>query len=77
MQMPEASVYQNDFSKPRENQVRCAGQVAAMQPESITKPVRGTAHGQLRLCVGLANAPHVGATLGWGKGVGHGVGHVS
>jgi len=64
--MPEASVDQNDFPQPRKYQVWRARQIAAMQPKAIAQPVRRRPHGQLRLCVGLANAPHLGAA-GFGR----------
>jgi hypothetical protein len=53
--MPEATVHEDDFSRPDERKVRRAWDVAAMKPVSTSQSVNQSADGHLRAGV---LAPH-------------------
>jgi hypothetical protein len=52
MHMPETTVNVDDLAKPRQNDVRCSGQVSAMQSKSIPEPMHQSPDDHLGLGVG-------------------------
>jgi hypothetical protein len=74
--MPEASVYEDDFSPARENQIRLSGQVTAVEPEAISQPVCEFADDQFRFGVLRPHLSHDSTALCPGEYI-HGVGQWS
>lgn len=68
--MPKAAMYQHRQAMLRQNKIRRARKIAAMNPEAKPKRMRQPPHRQLRLGVRLTNSTHVSATLSGVKLIG-------
>lgn len=60
--VPEASVDLEGCLEPREDHVRGAREIAAVQPESVAQPVRRAAHRHLRCRIVAADGRHDAAS---------------
>ncbi len=59
MLMPETAMNENDFHSARENEIRPAGQIFAVQAVAVSHRMDETPHNQLRSGVLAPDAPHV------------------
>lgn len=57
--MPETAVSQNDLPARWKHNIRSAGQVLAVEPESVSKPVNQTAQNNFRTSVLAADTRHI------------------
>ena len=74
--MPEATVDENNGTVFRQHQVGSARQIAAMDTESVSKPVDEASHGDFGTGIPSFDAGHDGAAFfGW-ISVGHSPGHL-
>ena len=64
--MPEAAVYEDHFTFPRENKIWSAGQVPTMQAKAISESMYNRTDGNLRCRVLRLNLPHQGRSGGTG-----------
>lgn len=63
MAMPKTAVDKDHLPARPKNDVRLPGEVATMQPVSISKPMKDAPYDQLGSCVLLANRRHEAAAL--------------
>ena len=63
--MPVAAMHEDNLAAWRKDQVWAAGEVPALQPESVPHGVSQSANNQLRLGVASADAGHDGGSVLW------------
>jgi hypothetical protein len=69
--VPKAAMYKNDLLQPGKSQIRTAGQVIPVQPESVSQTVRKTAHPELSLGVAAAHGSHYPGAMLSRKSIDH------
>jgi len=65
MTMPEAPVYENHLASGPKNQVGYPRQRSIMQAVPVAELMNEAANNHFRFSVGVPNASHPFATLGW------------
>lgn len=75
MAVPETPVNEHNHLLPRNDDIRAAGQVPAVEPESVAHRVKETTDDQLRAGVPRLDRPHVAGSLLGGEYVRHGSRH--
>lgn len=77
MPVPEAAVYEDDGSQPREHDIGFSGQPLFVQPEAEAERMGGFANGHLGACIARPHARHhIGPPRGRKPVHGLAVGHV-
>ena len=71
MHVPKATVYEDHRPQGRQNNVRPARKLAAVQTKSVAHPVKQGAHDAFRCGVPIADPRHAATSLLTGKNVGH------
>jgi hypothetical protein len=71
MIVPETAVHEDSDPMSRENYVRPARKIFAVQPKTISARVQCPSHQYLRLSVPAANATHIEPALLWREDVNH------
>ena len=61
--MPEAAVNEDDSLEARQHQVGLAGEILAMQTETVTHAMDHAAYRKLRSCVAILHGTHGSASL--------------
>lgn len=69
--MPETTVNEDRLTKPRQNNVRSTGQIAAMQSEAVTHGVQHASYGKLGRRVLAAYSSHKAASYFGREAIGH------
>jgi len=67
--VPEAAVHKDDGASFRQNNVRLAGQILAVESETISEPMQERADLSFRRCVSRMDATHDVASLFRQEGV--------
>ena len=63
MAVPEAAVNENYFLEARQHQIWLAGEVLAMQTETVAHAVDHASNGKFRCCVAILHGAHCAASL--------------
>ena len=69
--MPKASMNKEGFSKAGKNEIRAAGEVAAVKAIAVTHAMNEVPHDHFGLGVYGSDTSHAFATFGRGEGIRH------